>query len=96
MYLSDQVIVPPDGLAIALEERPLQLQRIISILQCPGIVKLHLREVLSQHPVQLYHEGMHLTEPLPHMLLDEVSSAGDVVLLVGFQVPFYLGELALV
>ena len=30
------------------------------------------------------------------MFLDEVSGTGDVVLLVGFQVPLYLCELALV
>lgn len=30
------------------------------------------------------------------MLLDEIGSAGDVVLLVGLQVPLNLGELALV
>lgn len=39
---------------------------------------------------------MHLTQPFSHMFLDEVGRTGDVILLVGLQVPLDLSELALV
>ena len=94
MYLADEIVVFPQPRSISPVDVLFHLECLAGMGQSLVGVELMLVVWLCEYSVESDEEGVHISQPLPAVVLYEANRPVDILLLVAFDMPFDLRDLA--
>lgn len=93
---SKKEVVFPEGLSLPIENFSLHVQWLVGMLQSSLVILDVVRIIGSLQAIKLGEQGMNGSQPSAGMLKDKGADLLYVFGLIGFEEPFYFGQLAFV